>query len=103
MAVVDPKAAAGSTSGRGAPQRGAPQAQQGAPQRKTKVLGLADLLAILNLEEHLPAADAWCVEQGADDVSHLKHADDKYARQLAEVLRLPPIKADRLVDKINAA
>ena len=66
------------------------------------MLGLADLLAILNLEEHLPAADAWCVEQGADDVSDLRHPDDKYAVQLAMMLRLPPIKADRLVNEINA-
>ena len=33
---------------------------------------VADTLASLKLSDHLGAADAWCVEQGAEDVSDLK-------------------------------
>ena len=38
----------------------------------SSVQGLAELLASLKLSDHLGAADAWCVEQGAEDVSDLK-------------------------------
>ena len=38
----------------------------------SSVQGLAELLASLNLSDHLGAAKAWCVEQGAEDVSDLK-------------------------------
>ena len=50
----------------------------------SSVQGLAELLASLNLTQHLGAADAWCVEQGAEDVTDLKGED--LAEQLAEVL-----------------
>ena len=45
---------------------------------------IAELLASLKLTEHLGAADAWCVDLGAEDVADLK--DEDLAEQLAEVL-----------------
>ena len=70
---------------------------------KAKVLsnvqGLAELLASLKLAEHLGAADAWCVKQGAEDVADLK--GKTYAEQLAAELKLPPIKAEKLVNAIR--
>ena len=50
----------------------------------SSVQGLAELLASLKLTEHLGAADAWCVDLGAEDVADLK--DEDLAEQLAEVL-----------------
>ena len=65
-----------------------------------EVEGLADLLASINLAQHLPNANAWCVLQGADHVDDLR-VDYEFAGQLAEALKLPPIKAKKLVDAIN--
>ena len=50
----------------------------------SSVQGLAELLASLNLTQHLGAADAWCVDRGAEDAADLK--DEDLAEQLAEVL-----------------
>ena len=65
----------------------------------SNVQGLAELLASLKLAEHLGAADAWCVKQGAEDVADLK--GKTYAEQLAAELKLPPIKAEKLVNAIR--
>ena len=65
----------------------------------SSVQGLAELLASLKLTEHLAAADAWCVDLGAEDVSDLK--EDTYAEQLAEALQLKKIPAKRLVAAIR--
>jgi|TARA_B110001469_G_C9456974_1_gene230491 hypothetical protein len=50
----------------------------------SSVQGLAELLTSLNLTQHLGAADAWCVDLGAEGVADLK--DEDFAEQLAEVL-----------------
>ena len=65
----------------------------------SSVQGLVELLASLKLTEHLAAADAWCVELGAESVADLK--EDTYAEQLAEVLQLKKIPAKRLVAAIR--
>ena len=65
----------------------------------SSVQGLIELLASLKLTEHLAAADAWCVELGAESVADLK--DEMYAEQLAEVLKLKKIPAKKLVNAIR--
>ena len=65
----------------------------------SSVQGLIELLASLKLTEHLAAADAWCVELGAESVADLK--DEMYAEQLAEVLQLKKIPAKKLVNAIR--
>ena len=65
----------------------------------SSVEGLAVLLASLKLTEHLAAADAWCVEQGAEDVADLK--DEDLAEQLVEALKLKRIPAKKLVAAIR--
>ena len=65
----------------------------------SSVQGLAVLLASLKLTEHLAAADAWCVEQGAEDVAELK--DEDLAEQLVEALKLKRIPAKKLVAAIR--
>ena len=61
--------------------------------------GLAQVLASLNLSEHLAVAVEWCVMKGADSVHDLQGG--AYAEQLAKKLNLPEIKAHTLVKAIN--
>ena len=67
----------------------------------SKVKGLTELLTSLNLVEYLGAAGAWCVKQGAGEVADLK--GKTYAEDLAEELKLEPIKKDKLVMAIKQA
>ena len=74
----------------------------------SEVKGLAELLKMLEITEHLSAAEAFCVLHGAKDVADLKRhntqhgANDTYAKELATKLNLPTILAERFFEAIDA-
>ena len=73
----------------------------------SEVKGLAELLAMLKITEHLSAAEAFCEQHGANDVADLKRhtqhgANNTYAKELATKLKLPTVIAERFFEVIDA-
>ena len=70
-------------------------------QAATQVVGLAKLLADLNLSEKLKDAEDWCINtQGADAIEDLEAQD---AEALAKHLQLLPIKRRKLLAALQCA
>jgi hypothetical protein len=68
-----------------------------------KTAGLEKLFAGLNLGDKVASADAWCVEQGADDVFELAEEDNaEELESFVSHLGLPKLKQKKLLAAIKA-
>jgi len=64
-----------------------------------EVGGLRELLEGLKLSDSLPAASAWCREQGVDTLAELREAEMEL--ELVEALALKPGKAKILLKRLQ--
>jgi hypothetical protein len=73
---------------------------QSSTSREVLTEQLGPILDQLSLGDQVPAAVAWCVQQGADNLDDIVQ-DKGCAEALAEALGLPRIKRNKLIARLD--